>query len=781
MMDLMSYLQGALNINNRRLSEDVTADSSSALPSWAQFLVVMFLCVSLYFFMRGLFYVAYYWQRKAEMRMEEALKLRASVRDKFRDENGYSWDFVFVFKVTQWTTEPESEMKREFSFRNIVLKLADAGLQTKVFYSAQNDEVYCKVRAPVNRLNVAAKDVGFKLICDPINVANLLQIGNHTGPAEKHWGPISIHTDGVQTEIPPYDFIYATYNKSFNTDEKMLYQKYSAKSVYRGVDRVKLIQSIITNNPSRGGAGLNIYELQKDGCILGFYPIHDEVELSKLEAKWFIFWQWPSNTPVTLIKEYFGEKIGFMQAFLAHYTGWMIFPAFCGFCTWINVAAKNDDPNVILAPIYAFGMAIWATLFLESWKRREGRLAMEWGVFGDAKVETVRPEYVDNAYVKTIPSPIHGEPMLYFPRSEFMKRQVISTVSSIFFVLCVLALFVGMFAVDNIMSGDPKTTDWSSTIAASINATIVIVMGAIYAKVVDVLNEYENHRTMTEFEDALIIKTFVVQFINSFTSLFFIAFGQNFLASMHGTGVQRCTGSCMKMLQSTLSVLFLSNLAIGCSTALVVPYLTQYMRAKDEFTDVDEENISRLEREFLREEYELTKGPFQDYANYTLQFAYATMFISAYPLATCMALVNNYVMMRVNTWFFCHMAKRPVPFAVNDIGTWFSILELISYMAVLVSAGLVAFTGTIAQNNIWSTRIWLFILMSAAIIFVKYIVQVSYPRVNEEVDIQLARNKYILQKIFDNVPDDDDRRLMADVAMMSKVKLDIRITDDDPC
>ena len=72
------------------------------------------------------------------------------------------------------------------------------------------------------------------------------------------------------------------------------------------------------------------------------------------------------------------------------------------------------------------------------------------------------------------------------------------------------------------------------------------------------------------------------------------------------------------------------------------------MRESAEFTDVDQNEISLLEREFLRDEYDLTMGPFIDYADYSMQFAYATMFISAYPMATCMAVVNNYVMMRIN-------------------------------------------------------------------------------------------------------------------------------------
>lgn len=776
-METLSFVRRILV----KSSDEEVSEDQSTMPSWANFLAVFLLCLGLYYLMRFLFYIAYFWQRKAEERMEEALKLRDRVVDKFREENGYSWDFVIVFKVTTYASNAkESDMKSEFSMRNIVLKLADAGLHTKIFYSSQHDEVYCKVRAPQARLIRQAVELKYKLYCDPINVSNLLTIGNQNGRAEERWGPTRIITDGVQTEIPPYEFIYADYRATHNKEDKQLYKKYGPKTIFQGSDRIKIIQAIITSPIENGGCDLNVYELQKAGCIEGFFPIHDIVELSKLEAKWFVFWSWPKNVPIDDVKNYFGEKIGFLTAFMSHYTQWLIWPAFLGFCTWLNVAAEKGNPNVILAPVYAFGMAIWATLFLESWKRRENRLGLEWGVFGDAVVETVRPEYVDNPYVYRVTSPVNGKRMLYFPRLEYIKRQFISTTASAMFIMCVIALFIAMFAAKFVMDADPETSGSAGIVASLFNAVIVIVMGAIYKIVVAMLNEYENHRTVTEYEDALIVKTFIVQFINTFTSLFFIAFGQDLLSEAH-EGVRRCVGSCMRQIQETLSVLFLTKLATSSVTSLLVPYFNMKFRESIEFEGVKDEDISQLEREYLREEYELTLGPFTDYSEITLQFAYATMFISAYPLATCMALMSNYMEMRIKTWFFCHLGRRPVPYSVNDIGSWFDILEIISYIAVLTSAGLVAFTTDLAQNITWTGRIWMFVLFSGFIIGCKYLVQITYPRVDNEIDIQLKRNKYILDKLYNNIPDDDDTALLENIESMAKAKLEIRINDDDPC
>ncbi len=62
-----------------RALQESTGSSGSTIPSWGQFLIVLFLIAGLYYGMKFLFFIAYYWQRKAEKRMEKALKLRENI------------------------------------------------------------------------------------------------------------------------------------------------------------------------------------------------------------------------------------------------------------------------------------------------------------------------------------------------------------------------------------------------------------------------------------------------------------------------------------------------------------------------------------------------------------------------------------------------------------------------------------------------------------------------------------------------------------------------------
>jgi hypothetical protein len=62
------------------------------------------------------------------------------------------------------------------------------------------------------------------------------------------------------------------------------------------------------------------------------------------------------------------------------------------------------------------------------------------------------------------------------------------------------------------------------------------VMGAYYGDIATRLNDYENHRTNTLYEDQLIVKHFLFQFVNSYISFFYIAFVKVFLLCRQSAG-----------------------------------------------------------------------------------------------------------------------------------------------------------------------------------------------------------------------------------------------------
>ena len=65
--------------------------------------------------------------------------------------------------------------------------------------------------------------------------------------------------------------------------------------------------------------------------------------------------------------------------------------------------------------------------FIETWKRKESRHAMEWGTIGFEDVERDRPEYAEDPLTVVTNSPVDGMETTYFPVDVAAKRKTQST------------------------------------------------------------------------------------------------------------------------------------------------------------------------------------------------------------------------------------------------------------------------------------------------------------------------------------------------------------------
>jgi len=581
--------------------------------------------------------------------------------------------------------------------------------------------------------------------------------------------------------------------------------------MFRGVDRMKLMNMIIESK-GPGGCGLDIRQLMKDEAILTYMPLHDMVELRALESNWLKFFAWPWNQPVDQIKDYFGEKIGLYFKWLGLYTTWLSLAALMGGCFWINVATNGNDPNTQSVPYFAGLMAIWSVVFLEHWKRTEKNTAMKWGTIGFESTEQVRPQFEG----ETIRSPVNGRPVLYYPDELRKRKRYYSSAVINAWLTLVVAVVAAIFALRIAIRSTGANiggVQLASLIASILLALQVQVFNQYFSDVALDLNNRENHRTDTEYEDALIAKTFSFQFINSYISLFYIGFLKPFIPN-----IDPCLNlNCLEELQTTLGTIFIMRVTIGNLTELGMPMLnTHYRNAKLDrmaqkrfdnagvtdlrsVPDVTEDGLdlgeivgkqelgtmehkadmSEIEHAFNMEHYDVMLGTFEDFAEMVIQFGYTTMFVAAFPLATVMSFVNNYVEIRVDAWKLCQLMQRAEPRSAEDIGTWQDILEFISIAAIAVNSMLVAFTSTNMIDTPWFLRAWTFVLMAAGLFVIRTLIAFIIPDEPEWVDIQVKRQEYIVGKVIDNIEDEDDDALLKKTNFKVPNYL-IDATDFDP-
>ncbi|KAM7534107.1 hypothetical protein Aperf_G00000115486 [Anoplocephala perfoliata] len=294
--------------------------------------------------------------------------------------------------------------------------------------------------------------------------------------------------------------------------------------------------------------------------------------------------------PLDYIRLYFGESIAFYFAWLGLYTYWLIFVGIFGVLVFCLSAIDISDDKVVedvcyhgrqtvMCPpcnrgcqfwllnascfatkmthlvdnigtvLFAVFMAVWATLFMESWKRYQNVLAHRWNVQQLEPIdEPARPEFLallkKRGYKATI-NPVTGreEPTIPF-WSRKLPIMSLSITSVLFGVLLCLAALVGVIFYRLVVNTLLKQSDndlissvagMITTVTSScINLVFIFILKFIYDRIAVKLTDMENHRTQSEYDNSLTLKLYLLQFVNYYSSIFYIAFVQGTTAGLPG-------------------------------------------------------------------------------------------------------------------------------------------------------------------------------------------------------------------------------------------------------
>ena len=76
---------------------------------------------------------------------------------------------------------------------------------------------------------------------------------------------------------------------------------------------------------------------------------------------------------LTAIKNYFGEKVGFIYAFVYFYTIALSIPAFLGALASLR-QYQIDSLITLWSFAYALVISVWITVFIEIWKRQQNKI-----------------------------------------------------------------------------------------------------------------------------------------------------------------------------------------------------------------------------------------------------------------------------------------------------------------------------------------------------------------------------------------------------------------------
>lgn len=598
----------------------------------------------------------------------------------------------------------------------------------------------------------------------------------------------------IADQVPVYNK-YPAYTSilSGKPHLRYIFQTYPSvrgMTLFKSKDRLALTKSIIETC-----FDLDILEQYK--VLDAFMALHDanrgeRLTVDSLAKKWTTFWTVDANEvgaplvthpacedgeelawywrpfaqPFADIRDYFGEKVALYYAWMGHFTIFLLIPALLAILMEIYYTVRGsqvmDDGLDWGTYVYAIGIVTWAAVYVQCWKRECYAIALKWGTRGFESEEKPRPQFVGEPQR----SFITNEPELVYPES---RRMVVALGSWGIIALLTAASFLlvfGIFYLEHIsyfLFPSWKYSFLTTFVFALLIAVTIQVNSFWYFFVARWLNDQENYRTETDYEDNLVAKLIVFEVINSFGAAAFVAYAKEWVFDscfencfvdlrtlLYAILIVRVTRSTSIMIYTSLETYWRQSSMAAQSLAMAGlnhhPQPQQTAADRDEEIQslvVDHDDDAHFLTEVKRHQYTST---FVDSSDVFFQFAYINLFSIIVPVLSIASLIENLVKIRVDAYKLCYLLRRPHAEQAEDTGFWAETMELMVYVGIYMNAALVTMSFPDVQTYSLAYRTIVFLAVSQLLVVYVMFIQYWIPSEPDYVRTIAARNEFIVNK-----------------------------------
>jgi anoctamin-10 len=436
------------------------------------------------------------------------------------------------------------------------------------------------------------------------------------------------------------------------------------------------------------------YVLERAGIVQVVSSIHNN---SLKEEIWKQTRGWSLLPPTQLIHEYYGDEVAFYFGWMGFLTQWLCFPGFLGTCALFYRLYRDESiSNDEYTPFYGLITFIWGIIFLQFWARQEIQWSYQWGtLLNDYERQTYfapRTEFTG----KLRHSPVTGELEVYYPA---YKRRLKYIVNGIVTIAMLGVAFTAMILSLNLQGYiDPKhdLERWGpgshhpfhfeklsrladpgelfdannsarALIPVAFHVATIFTLNQIYRVVAGRLTDWENHKARADHNNSLILKRFLFEAFDCYVALFYLAF------------FERNVDKLRSELISVFNIDTFRRLLLECLVPMVLQRITRKKK----------KSTNPLTTESELDEYD----QFDDYMEIVIQYGYVTLFASAYPLASLIAILANLIEIRADCFKLTYLCRRPRSNRSNGLGMWKSLLSGITWLSALTNCLIFGFTS----------------------------------------------------------------------------------------
>ncbi|XP_055849456.1 anoctamin-1 isoform X2 [Episyrphus balteatus] len=693
-----------------------------------------------------------------------------------------SIDFVLAYKTNN-QEEEDDEVENKVKRRVFEENLINQGLELETEYKSKEQICFIKIHAPLEVLQRYAEILKLRMPMKEIpGFAGVQRSTKNVYSRLKGVWSFFVRVIFIDERYFPKKS--HRFTAVYSRDKEYLFD-IQQEGFFTASVRSRIVQFILDRQrfPSRNedDVAFGIERLVNERVYYSAYPLHDGdinekgTMREKLYTQWASVRKWYRFQPLDYVKDYFGVKIGLYFAWLGYYTymlmlasvvgmfcflySWFTVDTFvpvkdvcsdhsnikmCPLCDWCNfweiketcfyakITYLIDNPSTVFFAVF---MSFWATLFLELWKRYSAEITHRWDLTGfDVHEEHPRPQYLARLenVKKTRTDCVTNtkEPVVPFwriklPATIFSFSVVLLLVTLAFVAL--LAVVVYRMSVLTLLKvgASPMTTSsaimLTTASAACVNLGLLFILNYMYTHLAEYLTELELWRTQTQFDDSLTLKIYLLQFVNYYASLFYIAFFKGKFVGHPGSynkildyRQEECSsGGCLTELCIQLAIIMVGKQAMNSILELIMPIFWKRVQAVKVglsrlFKSGQTDSLKGRDERWLRDLKLLDFGPrslFPEYLEMVLQYGFVTIFVAAFPLAPVFALLNNILEMRLDAKILITHHKRPVSQRVRDIGVWYRILDCIGKLSVITNGFIIAFTSDMIPRLVYQSLV----------------------------------------------------------------------------
>ena len=465
-------------------------------------------------------------------------------------------------------------------------------------------------------------------------------------------------------------------------------------SIFRNIDKLRLIYSSLIQI-------IKFSELEKASILEMIFikrnNIAYENKLKELDVKniYNPFDYKKCDKAINIMRNYYGENVSYYFLWIDNYVRWLLLPSvvgiliFISYYIWKKIPLISIFSNRIRMNYYDFLLilnccllSLWLTLFIKTWAQKEKIYNYIWGMKEGENAKIINDDFIPDSEEKLI----FG---YYVPTSNKIYhklKKIVSYCVLLGMIFMVLIFIYYLFRVKASLLNGNQWHDYKISVTiACINGLQIKVVNLIYYYVAKYLNEWENHFTINKKTTSFAQKLILFDFLNSYSSLFYIAFIKPYN--------EGCVNdNCLKELETQMYSIFLIYVAVFIFELFYLYGIYYYNKKKLGNINIGNSlEIQGLEHQMMMSPMEDINLEYNDIIN---QFGYACLFSVAAPLTPLIVFLLAIINRITNYYKFVQLKRIDTLWECNGISFYNYIIKIFLFVGIMVNVAIFLFTNS---------------------------------------------------------------------------------------